>query len=125
MEVQITGRHEELTDSVKEYAQEKLGALSRFHKGLRALEVVFTEDSLEKSVELIAHLSRGAPIVVTAKHEEPLAAVDLAHDKLERVLKKEKEKRRDLARHKGPPPGARAGEPPARGPGSRAAGGGE
>ena len=123
MEVQITGRHAELDEDVKAYATEKLEHLARYHTGLRLAEIVLDEDKLDKTVEVIAHLERGAPVVVNARHQDSHAAIDLVHDKLERVLKREKERRRDLARHKGPQPGESPGAPPARGPGANPAGG--
>jgi putative sigma-54 modulation protein len=121
VELQITARHADVNESLRTYASDKLGGLSRYHKGLRLLEVVLGEESLDKTVEVIAHLARGAPVVVSARHADSHASIDLAHDKLERVLKREKERRRDLARQRGAQPGA----PTARGPGAQPGGGGE
>jgi ribosomal subunit interface protein len=93
VEVRITGRHAEVEDRVKEYANEKLGPLSRYYDRTRYLEVVFDDDTVGKKVEVIAHMQRGKPIVATTQHKDPMAAVDLAHDKLERLLTRRKEKR--------------------------------
>lgn len=95
MEVRITGRHHaKLGEKVKRYAVEKLSPLSRYYDRTRRLEVVFDEGQLGWKIEAIAHLARGAPLVATVEHAEPMAAVDLAHDKLERLLSREKERRR-------------------------------
>ena len=48
-------------------------------------------------------MKRGAPVVVSAKHADARAAVDLAHDKLEKVLRRLKERRMDR-RHQGVKP---------------------
>ncbi len=98
MEVRITARHVDAPDDVKDYANEKLAPLGRFNSSARSVEVVFGEDGLVKTVEVIAHLTRGAPVVVHARHDDARAAVDLAHDKLERVLRRAKE-RREARRH--------------------------
>ena len=40
-------------------------------------------------------------LVVSSKHEQWLAAIDIAHDQLKRVLQKVKEKREDRRQGKG------------------------
>jgi ribosomal subunit interface protein len=99
LEVRITGRHAHLGAKVKEYAIQKLAPLSRFDGGTRSLEVVFDEDHLGRKVEVIAHMQRGKPLVATVQHKDALAAIDLAHDKLEKLLTRKKEKNRTLHRH--------------------------
>ena len=95
MEVRITGRHADVGDDVKAYALEKLEPLSRYYDRTRYVEVVFDDDTIRKKLEVIAHLTRGKPLVATILHEDARAAVDLAHDKLERLLTREKEKHRN------------------------------
>ena len=99
MEVRITGRRGNLTEDVKDYAHEKIAPLGRFNRHARSVELIFDEDHLSQTVEAIAHLDRGAPVVVHSKHEDARAASDLTHDKLERVLRRLKE-RREARRHK-------------------------
>ena len=94
MEVRITGRHSQIGPKVRTYVSEKLLPLSRYYDRTRQLEVVFDETNLGWQIEVIAHLQRGKPLVATTKHKDPMAAVDLAHDKLERLLTREKEKHR-------------------------------
>lgn len=94
MEVRIVGRHSAVGDRVKTYANDKLEPLSRYYDRTRHLEVVFDETNLGWEVEVIAHLLQGKPLVATIRHKDALAAVDLAHDKLERLLTREKEKKR-------------------------------
>jgi ribosomal subunit interface protein len=94
VEVRITGRHAQLGSKVRTYANDKLLPLSRYYDRTRQLEVVFDETNLGWKVEVIAHLQRGKPLIATTKHKDPMAAVDLAHDKLERLLTREKEKLR-------------------------------
>jgi ribosomal subunit interface protein len=98
VELRITGRHAHLGADVTDYANEKLGPLSRYYDRTRHLEVVFDENHLGWKVEAIAHLQRGTPLVATVHHKDARAAIDLAHDKLERLLTKEKDKRRERRR---------------------------
>ena len=92
MEVRITDRHGRMTAAVKKYAIEKLEPLSRYWARTRYLEVVFDEAHLGWKIEAIAHVERGAPLVATVEHKDALAAVDLAHDKIERLLTRAKER---------------------------------
>jgi putative sigma-54 modulation protein len=103
VEVRITGRHGATPDEVKEYAHDKLSPIGKFNRHARSLEIVLDEDHLSKTVEVIAHLDRGAPVVVHSKHEDARAAIDLAHDKLEKVLRRHKERIEDRRRVRGEP----------------------
>jgi ribosomal subunit interface protein len=114
VEVRITGRHAQLATKVRTYANDKLLPLSRYYDRTRQLEVVFDETNLGWQVEVIAHLQRGKPLVATTKHKDPMAAVDLAHDKLERLLTREKEKLRSRRTRNGR--GAAAAPAPSPGP---------
>jgi ribosomal subunit interface protein len=99
LELRITGRHAALGEKVKTYAREKLEPLSRYDGRTRNLEVVFDEvKPTGWSVELIAHRGRGAPVVASSRHEDPMAAIDLAHDKMETLLTRAKEKSRSKRR---------------------------
>lgn len=102
MEVRITGRHSELDDEFKQYALQKFESLARISRHARSVECVFDEVSIDKKVELIAHLTRGKPIAVHARHEDQRACFDAAYAKLERVLIRLKEKL-ETRRHSGGP----------------------
>ncbi len=96
--VQVTGRHTQIPDDVKEYAEAKMEPLGRFNRHARSLEIILDADHLSKLVECIAHLDRGAPLVVHAKHEDWRASVDLAVDKLETSFRRMKERIDDRQR---------------------------
>src|SRR5262245_43210095 len=99
VEVRITGRHAHIGAKIKAYAHEKLEPLSRYNHRTRYLEVVFDENPLGRKLEVIAHLKRGKPLVATIEHSDARAAIDLAHDKLERLLTRAKEKFRSSHRN--------------------------
>jgi len=94
VEVRITGRHAHIAENVKTYVHDKLVPLSKYYDRTRQLEVVFEQAPLGWSVEVIAHIERAEQIVAKVQHKDALAAIDLAHDKLERLLTREKEKHR-------------------------------
>ena len=101
MEVRITGRHGALGADVKRYVHDKLGPVSRYWDRTSSLEVVFDEAELGWKVEVIAHVQRAAPLIASISHKDPRAAVDLAHDKIERLLTRAKEKSRGKRRREG------------------------
>ncbi|MCE9635973.1 MAG: ribosome-associated translation inhibitor RaiA [Planctomycetes bacterium] len=99
MELNITGRHGKLSPKVREYAEAKLEPVVRFDTRTRLIEVVLDHEPHRTTIEARAHVGKGAPIVVHASHETAEGAVDLVHDKLERAIRKHKERARDGVRH--------------------------
>jgi ribosomal subunit interface protein len=112
VEVRITGRHAHIEEDVKTYVHEKLLPLSRYYDRTRQLEVVFEEAPLGWRVEVIAHIARSKPLVAKVQQRDAMAAVDLAHDKLERLLTREKEKRRQRRHRDGHAAAPASGESP-------------
>jgi len=110
LELRITGRHSKLSANIKSYAEEKLGLISKYDSRTRLVEAVLDHEPLVTTIEAKAHVGKGAPLVVKAKHETPQGAIDLVHDKLERAVRKQKERKRDDHRR---PHEAGAGAPPA------------
>lgn len=121
MELRITGRHIRIDPAVKEYAETKLGGLAKYNQRTHRIEVVLDADENHRiTLEAKAHVLRGAPIVVHERHRDAKGAIDLAHDALERALRKEKERVRTRSRRAG-----EAGAAPAGGPASGVVGAGE
>lgn len=106
MELRITGRHAKLRPNVREYAEEKLGPVSRYDAQTRLLEVVLDHEAHATTVEAKAHVGKGAPLVVRSRHATPEGAIDLVHDKIESALRKRKERIRDRKRVERPEGGA-------------------
>ena len=93
MMIKITGRHLELTESMRAYAQKKIGKLSKYSKRLSEIEVTIDSDGTNNKVEIISKVTNHAsPFVVTSSNEDAYACVDMAVDKMERQLVKDKEK---------------------------------
>jgi len=89
----ITGRHLELTESMRDYAQKKVGRLSKYSKRLSEIEVTIDSSGTNNKVEIIAKVTNHvSPFVVTSSNEDAYACVDMAVDKMERQLVKDKEK---------------------------------
>lgn len=109
VKVNVTGRHIQVTDDLKRYAQEKASRLDRYFDRMLTVEVVLTQDGGERKVaEMIVHPRKGERIVGTADHEDMFAAIDLVIDKMYQQLHRLKERVKDAKKHSGrvPPPSA-------------------
>ncbi len=99
MQVSVTGRHIELSPELRSYAESKAGKLDRFYDRLRVVEVILDGEGNGFEAEIIAKGKRKSVFVAKERGEDMYAAVDLVIDKIERQLKRHKEKMRD---HKHP-----------------------
>jgi putative sigma-54 modulation protein len=96
MKVTITGNRVDVTDSIRQHANDKIGPLDRFYDRVHTIDVVLTKpDQLHYQTELIAHVNGHSHIVAHAKNENVHATIDDAAKKMERQLHEEKEKRRN------------------------------
>ncbi|MFT6909909.1 MAG: putative sigma-54 modulation protein [Oleiphilaceae bacterium] len=94
MQLNITGHHVDLTDSLKEYVGTKLQKLERHIDSISNVQVTLSVLKQRQIAESTIHVS-GADIHGTAEHEDMYAAIDLLIDKLDRQILKHKEKKVD------------------------------
>ena len=102
VQIQLTARHVEVTDDVRNYIQEKMDKLPRFYDRIHEVEVVLDHQSEQFSVEIIVRTDRRHTIVVSETGPDTFALVDVLTDRLERQLTKHKEKNRNH-KHDGRP----------------------
>ena len=97
MQVSVTGRHMEIEESVREYAVDKTGKLTRYYDRIERIEVVFDQgpNQHEHEVELVVRADHKNTFVAHAEGKDFYGVVDLAIDKMERQLTKHKEKHRN------------------------------
>ncbi len=94
MQLNITGHHVDLTDSLKEYVSTKLEKLERHFDHISNVQVTLSVQKLRQIAEATLHIS-GADIHATAEQEDMYAAIDQLVDKLDRQILKHKEKNVD------------------------------
>lgn len=91
MNINISGRHVDITDSLRDYVTEKLSRLERHFDHLNQCQVtLIVEKSIQKA-EAIVHVS-GQDIHASAENDDMYAAIDAMTDKLDRQVLKYKEK---------------------------------
>lgn len=105
MNISVTCRHDYKTDEVKNYAHEKVKKLGKFFNNITKIEIVMDMEKDQHSADALISVSRGTKLVGRVQHEDPLAAIDLVIDKMERQLVRFKERLKD---HRG---NRRAAEP--------------
>lgn len=92
----ITGKHVEITEAIRSRAREKCEKLPRFYDQISHLEVVVeSKEGGITSVEFLAHIDRGEVLVAKEEGYDLYNSLDLVTHKMERQLKKQKEKQRD------------------------------
>ena len=98
MEINVIGRHLEITPAIREYAQQKMAKLPRYYDRIQSVEVVADRaDHHDEhyAVEIIVQVDRTDPFVAKVAGRDLYACIDASVDKLERQLTDHKEKLRN------------------------------
>lgn len=94
MNIKVTGKNIEITDAIREYVEGKSDRLEKFENENTELNVVCSVEREEQIVELqLSH--NGDFIKIEERNNDLYASIDLAMDRLERQMRKEKEKKAD------------------------------
>jgi putative sigma-54 modulation protein len=92
----ITGRHIDITEAIRRYAEEKTSKLPKYYNSINQVEVIIDgKPSGKTSVEMIARGEHSKIFVVTEISEDIYRCIDTAVHKLERQLRRKKGKERD------------------------------
>jgi putative sigma-54 modulation protein len=92
----ITGKHIEITEAIRARAKEKADKLPRFFDQISHVDVIIdASQGGAPSVEVIARAEHFGDIVARETGPDAYTCIDLAMHKMERQLKKIKEKQRD------------------------------
>lgn len=88
MRVQITARHCDVSDAVRDRAHELVEKLGRFDPRVSGAELVFEEERRTKKVEGILSLDRVDRIVASGDAPEWTGALDVMFDRLSRQVRR-------------------------------------
>ena len=92
MNIKVVGKNIEITSAIKEYIEKRMERLEKFEGKNTEITVVCSVEREEQIVEIQIN-QNGEFIRIEEKNNDLYASVDLAVDKAERQLRKEKEKR--------------------------------
>lgn len=96
MHIHVNGRNIEITDAIKAYVKEKVGKVTNHYDQIQAIDVILSviknpAASGKHIAEVICKLTSGA-IHCEESAESMYASIDLLADKLDRQVKKHKDK---------------------------------
>jgi putative sigma-54 modulation protein len=91
MQVKIDGHHVEVTESMQDYIQTKLERIERHFDQVVDIHVVLIVEKQRHKAEATIHVA-GNNLHAHSEHDDMYAAIDSMLDKLDRQVKKHKEK---------------------------------
>jgi len=91
MQINLTGHHVEITDSLRDYVDTKFTKLERHFDHINNVYVILNVEKLNQKAEATVHLN-GGEVFATSEHSDMYAAIDSLIDKLDRQVIKHKEK---------------------------------
>lgn len=91
MQISLTGHHVELTDALRSYVDSKFERLERHFDKVTNVHVILTVEKLRQKAEAKLHVN-GQDLFADSVEEDMYAAIDTLADKLDRQLKRHKEK---------------------------------
>ena len=92
MQISLTGHHVDITDALRNYVDSKFERLERHFDSVTNVHVVLSVEKLRKTAEASLHLN-GADVFANCEEEDMYAAIDGLVDKIDRQVKKHKEKK--------------------------------
>ncbi len=99
--IHITGVRFQISDKVKAYVHDKLGALGRFHSALQKVHVtIHPSEKHGYRVDVDMHLPHGKDVVAHDQEETVYSAIDVVSDKcavqLRRIHERETQPQRGI-----------------------------
>jgi len=91
MQLNLTGHHVDLTSSLRSYVETKFERLERHFDNMTNIHVILSVEKERQKAEATIHVN-GSNIYADSQHEDMYAAIDTLLDKLDRQIKKHKEK---------------------------------
>ncbi|MFS1522533.1 ribosome hibernation-promoting factor, HPF/YfiA family [Microbulbifer sp. 2304DJ12-6] len=91
MQINISGHHVDITPPMRSYCENKLEKLSRHYGKITNAQVILSVEKLIQKAEARVHIN-GHDLCAGSEDSDMYAAIDALTDKLDRQLKKHKEK---------------------------------
>lgn len=92
VKISVTFRHTDPTEALKRYAEDKIHRIGKYFSKPLDAHVVLSVDSKERQLAEVELRTPGTIIHGKEETEDLYAAIDLVMDKVERQVKKQKEK---------------------------------
>ena len=89
MQINLTGHHVDITDSLRDYVDTKFTKLERHFDHISNVHVILNVEKLNQKAEATVHLS-GAEVFASSENTDMYAAIDSMIDKLDRQVIRDK-----------------------------------
>ncbi|MDO9370999.1 MAG: ribosome-associated translation inhibitor RaiA [Gammaproteobacteria bacterium] len=100
MHISLSGHHVEITPALRSYLTGKLERVQRHFDQVTEMKVILSVAKLRQKAEATLNIN-GSSLHADAEDEDMYAAIDALADKLDRQIKKHKEKITDHHRSEG------------------------
>lgn len=97
--IQVTGRHVNVTEAMKEYCQRRLACLHLDYPKIIEVQIIMDVQKYRHTAEVILHCSNHITLEASAESQDMYASVDDVVDKIARQMRKYKTR---LMRHHRP-----------------------
>ena len=101
MQVKIIGRHSEVPDNLKQYMESKVEKLPRFYDRVMGIEIIVDGDMPARRIEMVVSAAGHTDFVAEERSEDLFACFDICLDRIEKQLRRFKERLRDRKHHPG------------------------
>ena len=101
MQISVTGQNLDITPAIRTYVEEKFGRLERHFEHMTNVHVILRVERERQRAEASVHVYR-ADLFADHEHADMYAAIDGLVDKLDRQIKKHKERLQNHRRGSGP-----------------------
>lgn len=95
MKINIHAHHLSVTDAIEQHIKKKLSPMESHHQEIKHIDVTLVLENKISKAEAKIHL-RGTDVFASAENDDMYVAIDALIPKLERQLKKHKEKSKNL-----------------------------
>ena len=93
MRVQITARHCQVSDNIRERATAVATKLTRYDHRLSQVEIIFEQEKLTKKIEAVVSVPGGEPVVARGEGSGFREALDALEERLIRILRRRHDRR--------------------------------
>lgn len=97
MNISLTGRHLELTESIKEYVNASLASMEKYNLDIISASVVIAKQERHRgiSLEYTINIAGMNTVIIKQKDDDLYAAADLATDRTQKALRRLSDKIND------------------------------
>lgn len=95
MDITVQGRHIEVTDSIRQFVETKVGKLERYLDSLQSIEVILGKEADKATVEIVVTARKKNTFVAADRHDDMYTCIDQCLHKVAEQLRRHKDKVKD------------------------------